>query len=55
MVHFRIDDRQFQKLQDLAQSVGATTSQLLREMIEDITEGADVCEQALLHGDVGLA
>lgn len=55
MVHFRISTDEFQRFQKFANSVGATTSELLREMVEDMNEGAEVCERALLHGDVGSA
>lgn len=55
IVHFRVSATQYDKFSEFAESVGASRSQLLREMIEDMTEGAEVCEQALLHGDVGNA
>jgi hypothetical protein len=55
MVHFRVSATQYDKFSEFAESVGASRSQLLREMIEDMTEGAELCEQALLHGDVGNA
>lgn len=54
-VHFRCSAREFYRFKDFAASVGATTGQLLREMIADMNEGAEVCEKALLHGDVGSA
>jgi hypothetical protein len=53
VINFRVKEREFQKFQQFAMSVGATVPQLLREMIDDMTEGAEICERALLHCDIG--